>query len=415
MRTLVLTGPGGAGTSTVAAATAVHAARRGRKTLLLDLTGPAPATGRPAADPAAATAPVGRGAAAALAVQDPGDGPVEVEPGLSLRRPGRDPALWQRDAAHLGRVLGALGVGADVEEETAADLLRVTGMERAATDVAALLAVRDEVRTGSWDLLVVDAGPLQQALRLLALPGEVVGLVDRMLPAERRVVGLVARAVGAAAPAGAVDGMLRLRADLTDAADLLADPFTSVRPVLPVAPWAGDAARDALTAVAVLGVRADAVVVGPVVPPGGDGWQARRARSDEEAVAGLRAAVAPLPLAAVPATAGRPCGVDDLAALAEHVVPEPAADPVSRPELPAPVTVVRDGEGFVLRLALPFVGPQDVSLARRGDDLLLRAGEHRRSLPLASALRRCTVEGARLADGVLALRFVPDPARWRAS
>ena len=43
MRTLLLTGPGGAGTSTLAAATAVRAAAAGSRTLLLTRPGPRPA------------------------------------------------------------------------------------------------------------------------------------------------------------------------------------------------------------------------------------------------------------------------------------------------------------------------------------------------------------------------------------
>ncbi len=39
-------------------------------------------------------------------------------------------------------------------------------------------------------------------------------------------------------------------------------------------------------------------------------------------------------------------------------------------------------------------------------------GAHRRVLALPSALRRCTVAGAGLQDGVLAIRFAPDPALW---
>ena len=50
MRTLLLTGPGGAGTSTLAAAAAVRAARSGRRTPLL--TRQAPAVAGLDADPA---------------------------------------------------------------------------------------------------------------------------------------------------------------------------------------------------------------------------------------------------------------------------------------------------------------------------------------------------------------------------
>lgn len=54
----------------------------------------------------------------------------------------------------------------------------------------------------------------------------------------------------------------------------------------------------------------------------------------------------------------------------------------------------------------------DLRLVRRGDELVLTVGPFRRAVPLPSALRRCTVSGAGLDDGVLRVRFSPDPDLW---
>jgi arsenite-transporting ATPase len=66
----------------------------------------------------------------------------------------------------------------------------------------------------------------------------------------------------------------------------------------------------------------------------------------------------------------------------------------------------------VWELELPGVVKEQLSLVRRGDELLIGAGPFRRILPLPSALRRCTVAGAGLADGTLRVRFTPDPGLW---
>ena len=42
-------------------------------------------------------------------------------------------------------------------------------------------------------------------------------------------------------------------------------------------------------------------------------------------------------------------------------------------------------------------------------------GRFRRIRTLPSALRRCTVSGAGLHDGVLDIRFTPDPGLWPKS
>ncbi len=76
------------------------------------------------------------------------------------------------------------------------------------------------------------------------------------------------------------------------------------------------------------------------------------------------------------------------------------------------MTVTRSGRRFVLRLPLPLVSAADVDLGRRGDELVVTVGEHRRLLSLPAALRRCVVTGASVRDGRLRVTFVPDERVW---
>ena len=66
----------------------------------------------------------------------------------------------------------------------------------------------------------------------------------------------------------------------------------------------------------------------------------------------------------------------------------------------------------MLSLALPLADKREVDLVRKGDELVVTVGSHRRVLALPSALRRCTVVGAALRDGRLRVRFEPDPSLW---
>ena len=76
------------------------------------------------------------------------------------------------------------------------------------------------------------------------------------------------------------------------------------------------------------------------------------------------------------------------------------------------MTVERSGRDFVLRLPLPLVTAADVDLGRRGDELVVAVGEHRRLLSLPAALRRCVITGATVRDGRLRVRFEPDERVW---
>jgi arsenite-transporting ATPase len=69
------------------------------------------------------------------------------------------------------------------------------------------------------------------------------------------------------------------------------------------------------------------------------------------------------------------------------------------------MTVQRTDGGAVLRIALPFATRQDVGLARHGDELVVTVGSYRRLLALPTALSRHAVDGARVEDGSLQVRF----------
>jgi arsenite-transporting ATPase len=63
-------------------------------------------------------------------------------------------------------------------------------------------------------------------------------------------------------------------------------------------------------------------------------------------------------------------------------------------------------------LPLPGAVKSELTLVRNEHELLLTVGRCRRIFSLPSALRRCTVSGAALTDGVLRVRFTPDPGLW---
>ena len=79
------------------------------------------------------------------------------------------------------------------------------------------------------------------------------------------------------------------------------------------------------------------------------------------------------------------------------------------------LSVARTADGFALSLALPLARHEDLDLSRTGDELVITVAGHRRVLALPSALRRCVVAGAVLADGRLVVRFEPDPELWMRS
>jgi arsenite/tail-anchored protein-transporting ATPase len=395
LRLLLVTGAGGAGTTTVAAATALRAAREGTKTLLL-----APS---PPVDPAA-----GPAGPLAVDVRQGAHEPVEVEPGLALLQADRHAVTaraWAGLEAPLRAALAALGTDPLDEAEFA--------VPPGAGDVVALLALRDATAAG-WDLVVADAGPFEAALALAALPAALTRLLERALPLERRMLWAMGHGAAPGLPVpgrGAVEAVERLHAELDAVAGLLTGPATSARLVVTAEPGSPARAERARTGLALAGVAVDGLVVNRLVPAGEDPWLAARSAAQRQVLADVARAFAPLPVAALGEHARPVLGTAALEDLASGLG---ALTDVPAPAPPAPV-VERDGDAYALVLALPGARPGDLGLARRGDELLLDVSGVRRAVLLPSGLRRCEVTGAVLRDGSLRVAFRPDPALWRSA
>ena len=393
MRLVLLTGKGGVGKTTTAAATAAHAASLGRKALVVST------------DPAHSLAD-------ALGVPV-GAEPTEVDTGLYAMQVDAQ-AAFERTWGDVQAYLRGLLQRAGADPLQAEELTVLPGAE----EVLALLEVTAQAGSGRWDLVVVDCAPTGETLRLLALPEALRTYVERVFPAHRRALRAVrpvlSKVGGAGLPEdGVLEAVERLHRQLGQVREVLTSEAATVRVVLTPEAVVVAEARRTLTALALHGYRVDALVANRVVPAEGDDpWRRAWARSQSEQLAAVRADAAPLPVLVVPYAATEPVGLEALVALGQQLLGDrpdlldapPPADP--------PLQVDRDGDLWVLSMPLPLARREDLSLARSGDELVVTAAGQRRLIALPSVLRRCLVEGASLTDGRLVVRFVPDPALW---
>jgi len=386
VRVQLFTGKGGVGKTTAAAGTAVLAAHRGLKTLVLST------------DPAHSLADALEVAA--------GPEPVEIDGGLHVQQvdtQGRLERSWGEVREYLLSVLDSAGV----DRLRAEELTVLPGAE----EVLALLEVRDQVRSGRWDLVVVDCAPTAETLRLLALPEALGWYMDKVFPVERRVVRslrpVLGRAVGVPLPHDRVFGAVeRFHAELAEVQEVLQSPDTAVRLVLTPEAVVVAEARRTLTSLALYGYRVDAVVANRVFPAGGDDpWRAGWVAAQRQQLADVDASFSPLPVLRAAYRPVEPVGVEQLLSFAQDTYGD--VDPFSAAPGAELLHVERQGDGFLLALRLPLAERQETDLTRVGEDLVVTVGSRRRVLALPSALSRCVVESATLRDGRLLVRFVP--------
>jgi arsenite-transporting ATPase len=445
MRKVLVTGLGGAGRTTVAAATALAAARHNKRTLFLSAE-PAEVLGTPL------TAPLGRPAE----ITD-GLWAARIEPGADFRAEFLN--LQERASAALD-LLGAT----PLEDE---ELSQLPGSEQFALLRALTLAAR-----GDWDVVVLDMPPLRETVALLALPEQLRRYLRRLLPAERQAARalrpMLAQLAGVPMPAQWLyETAERWDTELAGVQSVIESRNTTLSVVGEPGPAALDALRTARTGLALHGLEVDTVVANRCVPQdSADIWLAALAAQQEKCLEDWRSVWLPGSSVCEVRHLGRdPRGLDDLTllqsevnlvsfehdfadeardfdglavalhwdreerredpwrvqdvyagALADAEMKRSLADTDNHwhgrngvlPKEPEPV----DDGTLVWHLSLPGAVKEELTLVRRGDELLITAGPFRRIVPLPSALRRCTVAGAGLTDEVLKVRFTPDPDLW---
>lgn len=386
MRIVLVTGKGGVGKTTTAAATALAAAARGTSTTVLST------------DPAHSLAD-------ALGIEL-GDELTEVAPRCRARQidtRARMEAGWGEIRDYLRELLdwgGAEGLEAE-------ELSVLPGMD----ELFGLVDIGEVAATTGDDLLVVDCAPTAETIRLLSLPEVLARYMERLFPVGRRLsryVGPVVARLAGGVPVADDDvfaATQRLYERLAAVRALLVDPeTTSVRLVVNPEKVVVAEARRLATSLALFGYRVDAVVANRVLPaevrdPWFDGWREVQARQ----LAAIEADFAPIPVLVAPLAPSEIVGVERLVVHAAGVYGE--RDPSALLHHEPAFRVSRTPAGWELVLPLPFVGRDEVDLHRVGDELVVTVGPHRRSLLLPDTLGEVPVEGAGLEDGALRIRF----------
>ena len=391
---VLFTGKGGVGKTSIAAATAVAAARRGQRVLVTSTD-----AAHSLAD--AFASPLGDRPT-----------PIALAGGVDLHAQQLD--AQQRLERHWGQVreyLTALLHWGGIDRVAAEELVLLPGLD----ELFALIDLRGQVATGRYDLIVVDCAPTAETLKLLTLPDALRFYSDRVLGPGRAV----ARAIAPLArPRGGGDGLPLPGEEVVDAAThlhtqlaevhaLLTDMArTSVRLVVnPERIVLAEAERTA-TSLSLFGYGIDAVVVNRILPADVvDPYLVRWQQRHREHLTAARAAFAPTPVLEVPLLDDEVIGIDALACLGARTYGE--RDPAAILHHQRPMEVVTDGADTWLLLSLPFAVEDDLGLSRRGDSLQVTVSGLRRNVPLPSALARRAVAGARLSEGRLEVRFAP--------
>ncbi len=385
MRIVLVTGKGGVGKTTVAAATAMQAAGAGYRTLVAS-TDPAHSLSDAFAIPL-------------------GERPTEVAAGLAGQQIDAQQELerhWGEIRDQLMAVLDWGGVGGVEAEE----FLVFPGMD----ELFALLEVKDQARSGDFEVIVVDCAPTAETLRLLSLPEVLSWYFDRILPTERRLMRaarpVLTRVTNLPVPRDevfqAAEGIFL---GVEEVRALLSDPaVTSARLVVNPEKLVIDEARRTYTYLGLFGYGVDSVVVNRVLPAEvEDPYFSRWHEIQRQHLREIERSFADVPILPLRLFDEEMVGVARLRRLGGELYGD--GDPVAGYSARSPFRVIEAGDEVTLELAIPFVAKEEVDVLRHGEELYLTVGPYRRSFLLPDSLQRREVIRARLDGGVLQVAF----------
>ena len=391
MRILFYTGKGGVGKTSVAAATAVRCADLGYRTIVLSTD-------------------------LAHSLADSLDRRLGPEPTpVATNLWGQETDIYHNLRTQWGTVQewinAVLAWGGGVDPVLADELTVLPGME----ELANLMWINDHRESGDYDVIVVDAAPTGETLRLLSFPDVMRWWMERIFPMQRRVSKavrpLVSAFVDVPMPSDKVFASIEsLFAKLDKLHAMLIDPgLTSVRVVLNPEKMVVAEAQRTHTYFHLFGYPSDLVVANRVIPdevtdPYFAAWHETQAKYLDRIAEGF----APLPVKQVPLFPDQVVGLEALGRLAGALYGDD--DPTTRYFEGTPQRIEPGpAGGYVLILPLPFAARGEVTLRQIGDELLVHAGAHRRHLILPRALVGLKATGAHLDEGAEELRISFEP------
>jgi arsenite/tail-anchored protein-transporting ATPase len=385
-RTILYTGKGGVGKTSVAACTARACAAAGLRTLVIST------------DPA-------HSLSESLGAE------LGTEPGaIADRLWGQEVNAQEEMERHWSGVqewLAEVFVERGLDRISAQELTVPPGMD----ELFSLLRLQAAHESPDWDAIIVDCAPTGETLRLLSFPDVARWWIDKVFPLERQILAaarpLARSLLDIQLPSSAVFADIqRLSQNLIEMNEILRDRRRcTVRLVMnPDKMVIGEAMRT-FTYLNLYGYLTDAVIVNRIFPSDVGDYFAGWRRVQEDHLELVRSAFAPVPVLCAPYFDQEVLGAEMLDRLAGALFGSDGSDPaaVLHDRLTQELSVSDDGAS--LRLMLPFAQKGKISLKKIGLELIVGVDGHRRTIILPSALAAFQPTGATFENGALEVTF----------
>jgi arsenite-transporting ATPase len=382
MRIILYLGKGGVGKTTVSAATAVRSAALGKRTLVVSTD-------------------------LAHSLADCLNTPLASEPSEIA------PNLWAQEV----NVLDEMRRGWGKVQESVSKTLRNQGVDVVMAEELAIIPGMDEIvsliniyrnaQEGNFEVVVIDAAPTGETVRLLSMPDTFQWYASRLKSLQGGMLNLARPLLKAFMPKTEIlDAVQKLSERVKTLRDVLGDPtISSYRPVVNPERMVIKEALRAETYLALFGYPIDAVVCNRVIQAGNyqDAFMQEIYSNQEKQRQRVHQTFAPLPIWEVPYYSHDILGLTQLKELAEAIFHE--QDPTQIFYHGPIQEISRQGDTYVLRLPLPHVEMSKVLMSKKGDEMIIEIGNFKRDITLPSILANQEATVAKFVNKALEIHF----------
>jgi arsenite/tail-anchored protein-transporting ATPase len=388
MRIILYTGKGGVGKTSIAAATAVKSARQGTKTLVVST------------DPAHS---LGDSFDMKLSNE-----PIKVEENLFAQ---------EIDVIHeveqgwgkVQKYLTELFTAKAVKDITTQELTVFPGME----DLLSLLRILKYYKDGTFEVIIIDCAPTGETLALLSFPEILRWWMEKLFPMKKKaikVIGPVAQSITKIPmPSGQVlDEIDNMYYQLDEMKRVFSDrEITSIRIVVNPEKMVIKEAQRSFTYLNIYDFNVDAIIVNRVIPDDVTDdyfkvWKEIQSNYKKEVIESF----SPIPIYYAPLFETEVLGTSMLNRMANAIFND--ENPVGIKYSGKVQEVIKDGNGYILTIEMPFMDKKDLSLNQKGDQLIIKAGNIKRNITLPRTLLEFAIKHAKFNNDRLNIWFGSD-------
>jgi len=385
MRIILFTGKGGVGKTTLAAATALHSAKKGYRTLIIS-------------------------ADAAHSLSDSFEIQLSNQPQkIAPRLFGQEIDALKEIENKWGEIqsyLVALFSSQGIETIEAEEMSIFPGME----ELFSLMEIRNYHKSSDYDVIIVDCAPTGDTLRLLSAPEVTSWYLKHIFPIQRTAAKAVRPVASRVLPFPFPEdkvfaAMKNLTTQLAEMKDILSDiQKTSIRLIINPEKMVIKEAQRAFTFFSLFGYAVDLIIVNRILPPEVRDvyfkkWKATQAKYLQM----IKECFSPLPILSSELFTQEIVGQELLSRLALKVYGK--KDPTRLFFQKNPIRIEKAEGGFDMFLHLPFVERTALDLSQKGEELYIQVGSYKRNILLPQTLLNFSIKEATFESDNLKISF----------